>query len=146
MKSRPHRCSWRLIVSGPEVADLRHEPLRIRRDRVERVLEGAPSVLLPVRRLADHGLKAWQQVMAQDPAVPIPQRPDACVAQGQAAPLPRGRARVGAEERIVVRTLARWCKFLGMDRRAFIVAVTGALLAAPLAAETFSRSCQAIVV
>src|SRR5713226_8627976 len=78
MKSRPHRCSWRLIVSGPEAADLRHEPLRIRRDRVERVLDGAPGVLLPVRRLADHGLKAWQEVLerrheglvAKDPASP----------------------------------------------------------------------------
>jgi len=27
------------------------------------VLDGAPGVLLPVRRLADHGLKAWQQVL-----------------------------------------------------------------------------------
>ena len=61
-----------------EVADLRHEPLRIRRYRVERVLDGAPAVLLPVRRLADHGLKAWQEVLdhgyeglvAKDPASP----------------------------------------------------------------------------
>jgi ATP-dependent DNA ligase len=44
-------------------ADLRHEPLRIRRDRVERVLDGASAVMLPVRRLADHGLKAWQTVL-----------------------------------------------------------------------------------
>ena len=27
------------------------------------VLDGAPGVLLPIRRLADHGLKAWQQVL-----------------------------------------------------------------------------------
>src|SRR5690242_12098569 len=43
--------------------DVRHEPLRIRRERAERVLDGAPGVLLPIRRLADHGLKAWQQVL-----------------------------------------------------------------------------------
>jgi len=43
--------------------DVRHEPLRIRRERVELALDGAPGVLLPIRRLADHGLKAWQQVL-----------------------------------------------------------------------------------
>jgi bifunctional non-homologous end joining protein LigD len=61
-----------------EGQDVRHEPLRIRRDRVERVLDGPPAVLLPVRRLADHGLKAWQEVLergyeglvAKDPASP----------------------------------------------------------------------------
>jgi bifunctional non-homologous end joining protein LigD len=46
-----------------EGQDVRHEPLRIRRERVERVLDGALAVLLPVRRLADHGLKAWQEVI-----------------------------------------------------------------------------------
>ena len=42
------------------------------------MLGGAPAVLLPVRRLADHGLKAWQEVLehnyeglvAKDPASP----------------------------------------------------------------------------
>jgi len=33
-----------------------------------------------------------------------------------------------------------------MDRRAFIGTLAGGLLAAPLAAETFSGSCQAIFV
>jgi hypothetical protein len=33
-----------------------------------------------------------------------------------------------------------------MDRRAFIGTLAGGLLAAPLAAETFSGSCQAICV
>jgi bifunctional non-homologous end joining protein LigD len=46
-----------------EGQDVRHEPLRIRRERVERLLDGTPAVLLPTRRLADHGLKAWQQVL-----------------------------------------------------------------------------------
>ena len=32
-----------------------------------------------------------------------------------------------------------------MPRRAFLAIVAGGLLAAPLAAETFSGSCQAIV-
>jgi hypothetical protein len=38
-------------------------PLVARRQRLESVLDGAPAVLLPVRRLADDGLKAWQQVL-----------------------------------------------------------------------------------
>jgi bifunctional non-homologous end joining protein LigD len=46
-----------------EGQDVRHELLGIRRDLVERVIDGAPAVLLPVRRLADHGLKAWQEVL-----------------------------------------------------------------------------------
>jgi hypothetical protein len=46
-----------------EGQDVRHEPLGIRRDLVERLIDGAPAVLLPVRRLADHGLKAWQEVL-----------------------------------------------------------------------------------
>ena len=33
-----------------------------------------------------------------------------------------------------------------MPRRAFMAAIAGGLLAAPLAAETFSGSCQAMVV
>jgi hypothetical protein len=33
-----------------------------------------------------------------------------------------------------------------MDRRAFLGTLTAGLLAAPLVAETFSGSCQAIVV
>jgi bifunctional non-homologous end joining protein LigD len=43
--------------------DLRPEPLRVRRGALEYVLDGAPAVLLPVRRLADDGLKAWQQML-----------------------------------------------------------------------------------
>jgi len=46
-----------------EDADLRAEPLRVRRDQLEAILDGAPAVLLPVRRLADDGLKAWQEVL-----------------------------------------------------------------------------------
>jgi bifunctional non-homologous end joining protein LigD len=59
-----------------EGQDVRHEPLRIRRERVERVLDGVLAVLLPVRRLADDGLKAWREVLgykglvAKDPASP----------------------------------------------------------------------------
>jgi bifunctional non-homologous end joining protein LigD len=46
-----------------EGQDVRHEPLRIRRERIEQTLDGAPAVLPPVRRLAGHGLKAWQEVL-----------------------------------------------------------------------------------
>ena len=72
------RCSWSSTLLSLEGQDVRHEPLRIRRERVARVLDGAPGVLLPIRRLADHGLKAWQQVLehgweglvAKDPESP----------------------------------------------------------------------------
>ena len=58
--------------------DLRSQALHVRRKRLEYVLDRAPAVLLPVRRLSDHGLKAWQQVVehayeglvAKDPASP----------------------------------------------------------------------------
>jgi bifunctional non-homologous end joining protein LigD len=58
--------------------DLRSQSLRVRREQSEQVLNGAPAMLLPVRRLADDGLKAWQEVLehgyeglvAKDPASP----------------------------------------------------------------------------
>jgi bifunctional non-homologous end joining protein LigD len=57
--------------------DLRKEPLYVRRNVIEDVLDGQDMVL-PVRRLADDGLKAWRQVLehgyeglvAKDPASP----------------------------------------------------------------------------
>jgi len=56
--------------------DLRSKALHVRRERLESVLDGAPAVLLPVRRLSDDGLKAWREVVehgyeglvAKDPA------------------------------------------------------------------------------
>jgi ATP-dependent DNA ligase len=59
-------------------ADLRPQPLHARRQVLERVLDGAPAVLLPVRRLADDGLRAWREVLergyerlvAKDPESP----------------------------------------------------------------------------
>ena len=58
--------------------DLRPQALRVRRERLEYVLNRAPAVLLPVRRLSDDGLKAWRQVVehgyeglvAKDPESP----------------------------------------------------------------------------
>lgn len=58
--------------------DLRSRTLRMRRERLEHVLDGAPGVLLPVRLLSDNELKAWQEVLehgyeglvAKDPASP----------------------------------------------------------------------------
>jgi bifunctional non-homologous end joining protein LigD len=55
--------------------DLRSQPLYIRRNVIEDILD---ELVLPVRRLADDGLKAWQQVIergyeglvAKDPASP----------------------------------------------------------------------------
>jgi len=57
--------------------DLRPLALRARRDWLEDVLEGR-ELVLPARRLADDGLKAWQEVLergyeglvAKDPASP----------------------------------------------------------------------------
>jgi len=57
--------------------DLRPRPLATRRNVLEDVLDGQ-DLVLPVRRLADNGLKAWQQVLehgweglvAKDPASP----------------------------------------------------------------------------
>ncbi len=57
--------------------DLRDRPFYVRRNVIEDVLDGQ-DLLLPVRRLADDGLKAWRQVVehgweglvAKDPAAP----------------------------------------------------------------------------
>ncbi len=57
--------------------DLRARPLYVRRNVVEDVLDGQ-NVMLPVRRLAEDGLAAWQYVLARgyeglvakDPASP----------------------------------------------------------------------------
>jgi bifunctional non-homologous end joining protein LigD len=57
--------------------DLRARPLYVRRNVVEDVLDGQ-DLVLPVRRLADDGLKAWKEVVergyeglvAKDPALP----------------------------------------------------------------------------
>jgi ATP-dependent DNA ligase len=43
--------------------DLRSQALHVRRKRLEYVLDRGPAVRLPVRRLSDDGLKAWQQVL-----------------------------------------------------------------------------------
>ena len=40
--------------------DLRTQPLYVRRNVIEDVLD-EQDMVLPVRRLADDGLKAWQQ-------------------------------------------------------------------------------------
>lgn len=57
--------------------DLRSRPLSVRRNVLEDLLDGQ-DMLLPVRRLADDGFKAWQEAMekgyeglvAKDPASP----------------------------------------------------------------------------
>ena len=57
--------------------DLREQALSTRRDQLERALDGQ-DMLLPARRLAEDGLKAWAQVVergyeglvAKDPASP----------------------------------------------------------------------------
>ncbi len=57
--------------------DLRSQPLYVRRNVIEDVLD-EQDMVLPVRRLADDGLKAWQQVLergyeglvAKDPQSP----------------------------------------------------------------------------
>jgi bifunctional non-homologous end joining protein LigD len=57
--------------------DLRGRPLYVRRNVIEDTLDGQ-DLVLPIRRLSDDGLKAWQQVLergyeglvAKDPASP----------------------------------------------------------------------------
>ena len=57
--------------------DIRERPLFVRRNVLENLLE-YPNLVLPVRRLSDDGMKAWQQVLelgfegvvAKDPASP----------------------------------------------------------------------------
>jgi bifunctional non-homologous end joining protein LigD len=57
--------------------NLRSQPLYVRRNVIEDILDDQ-DLLLPVRRLADDGMKAWQQVLergyeglvAKDPASP----------------------------------------------------------------------------
>jgi bifunctional non-homologous end joining protein LigD len=87
------RFEWLRHRSTPEVAtpplfmafdclyvrgkDLRPQPLYVRRNVIEDVLDGQ-ELLLPVRRLADDGIKAWRQVLghgweglvAKDPGSP----------------------------------------------------------------------------
>ena len=66
-----------LLVGCVRGKDLRSQPLYVRRNVIEDVLDEQDRVL-PVRRLADDGLKAWQQVIehgyeglvAKDPAWP----------------------------------------------------------------------------
>src|SRR5260370_34679216 len=61
----------------PRGRDPRSQPLYVRRNVIEDVLD-EQDMVLPVRRLADDGLKAWQQVLergyeglvAKDPASP----------------------------------------------------------------------------
>jgi bifunctional non-homologous end joining protein LigD len=43
--------------------DLRPQPLRVRLERLEGVLDRAPALILPVRQLSEDGLKAWQEVL-----------------------------------------------------------------------------------
>jgi hypothetical protein len=58
--------------------DLRKQPLYVRRNVIEDVLDEQDDLVLPVRRLSDHGLKAWEQVLehgyeglvAKDPQAP----------------------------------------------------------------------------
>jgi ATP-dependent DNA ligase len=48
--------------------NLRGQPLRVRRNVLEGVLDGQ-DVLLPVRRLADDGQQAWAEMLAHGWAV-----------------------------------------------------------------------------
>ncbi len=75
--------------------DLRARPLYVRRNMVEGVL-GGQDVVLPVRRLAEDGLAAWEDVLApgyeglvaKDPASPYKPRRTLSWLKGEAARLP----------------------------------------------------------
>lgn len=61
---RRRSCSWRSTASTSiREGDLRPQALRVRRERLEYVSDRAPALLLPVRRLSNHGVKAWQRVV-----------------------------------------------------------------------------------
>jgi hypothetical protein len=85
----------------------------VRRNVIEDILD-EQDLVLPVRRLADDGLKAWQEVVekgyeglvAKDPQSPYAGGPHALAAQGEAAGLSRQRMRPGPQEQIVVPTLS----------------------------------------
>ena len=53
-----------IVFDCPYVSgrDLRHHPLRARRERLEGLIDGQQR-LLPSRRLPAHGLEAWQEVL-----------------------------------------------------------------------------------
>lgn len=64
--------------------DLSRRPLRERRQRLEDVVAGAKRIF-PVRRLADNGLKAWEQVLEQGY--------EGMVAKDEASPYEGGRTK-----------------------------------------------------
>jgi ATP-dependent DNA ligase len=64
--------------------DLRPRPLTTRRNVLEEALAGQ-DLVLPVRRLSDDGLKAWQQVMDKGY--------EGLVAKDRASPYVGGRTR-----------------------------------------------------
>jgi ATP-dependent DNA ligase len=71
-------------------------PLRERRARLEKVLDGG-QLVLPVRRLARNGFEAWSEVIARDYAglvakdegEPVRGRADAPLVEGEAEGLDR---------------------------------------------------------
>ncbi len=81
--------------------DLRKEPLYVRRNVIEDVLDGQ-DLLLPVRRLSDDGLKAWKEVVergyeglvAEDPQSPYRAGRTLSWLKDQAVEVPRGGAGV----------------------------------------------------
>jgi hypothetical protein len=85
--------------------DLRERPLRERREELEHVLENDQVLLFPARRLETDGLAAWAQVVergyeglvGKDESSPYRERPDALVAQGEGAEVPRGRTWLGSK-------------------------------------------------
>jgi bifunctional non-homologous end joining protein LigD len=64
--------------------DLSRKPLRERRQRLEELVAGAQRIF-PVRRLADNGLKAWEQVLEQGY--------EGMVAKDEASPYEGGRTK-----------------------------------------------------
>ena len=55
--------------------DLREQALSMRRDQLEQMLADHQHLLLPARRLADDGLKAWAQVLERGYEGLVPKDP-----------------------------------------------------------------------
>src|SRR5262245_12770601 len=102
------RFSWPSTVSGP-TATISARALRPRRDQLDEVLDGQ-DVLLPARRLADDGLKAWRQVVERGD--------EGLVAKDPASPYRGGRTRAWLKVKVPrYRDGERGCEAKPSDRR-----------------------------
>jgi hypothetical protein len=150
--SPPRRSLWRSIACT-RGKNLRRQPFYVRRNVIEDVLDDQ-DVLLPARRLADDGLKAWEEVLARGLEGLVAKDPQSPYVGGRTLKWlkvkqpkyregERGREPKGKSSSAPP---PRWCKVDPLaapsllhaarrrpatDRRAFLGSLAGGLLAAP---------------